>query len=425
MRSLNTSLLNKKQMSLKTFGNSMYPLLHDGDVVYLKKTAFSRLRINDIVCVKKYGVLQTHRIIYKTPKYVITKGDNNLKADGRVYERQIVGRVYQVKRDGQVFDPEEIYLIQSTLYFQEIVKIKKAFEKAGIDFVFLKGLPVHLYYEKKHPRRLYSDCDVLVAKKDFIASQKILNKYKYSAGEKSLSLLHKTLRRTETQMSYYKPVGTFPVIFDIHCEAVFTIPQLGSLDAIYPNKLITSISKDLLDQKKNVKILGEDFPILQTDDQLLFLCHNFFRDNFSRSPKLNLLHTVAQHVLTKETYGKQLVYKTNKYKLENIIHPALQLLGIYYPDLRYNKILDLIRPTNAALQYIKRNIYSQQAVATESRISTGVMRFKNQFYLSPQPLRKRILVFFQPNVLYSIIWSISKICLTKIRIRTRLKMSIG
>jgi len=67
-----------------------------------------------------------------------------LESDGKIHPQQIIRKVYQVKRDGRIFDPESLYLLQSTLYFQEIVKIKKAFEREGIGFVFLKGLPLHI-----------------------------------------------------------------------------------------------------------------------------------------------------------------------------------------------------------------------------------------------------------------------------------------
>ena len=54
-------------------------------------------------------------------------------------------------------------MLQSSTYFSEIIKIKQALEKNGVEFVFLKGLPIHLYFEKSFPRRIYGDCDLLIS----------------------------------------------------------------------------------------------------------------------------------------------------------------------------------------------------------------------------------------------------------------------
>jgi len=151
MENIIACLKKQKQFSLKSQGSSMLPLLQANDVIYYRQTTFSRCKTNDLIMAKKNGQLFTHRVIYKTKKYLITKGDNNLQSDGKIYPRQIIAKVYQIKRNGKIFHPENLYLFQSTLYFQEIVKIKRAFEKEKIDFVFLKGLPLHLYFKGKHP----------------------------------------------------------------------------------------------------------------------------------------------------------------------------------------------------------------------------------------------------------------------------------
>ncbi len=102
---------------IKTFGNSMYPLLLDGDILYLKKIKFSKIRVNDIITAKDSIRYFTHRVIYKGKNYVVTKGDNNPITDKKVYAKDIIGRVENVKRQGNIFNPEQIYLLQSSLYF--------------------------------------------------------------------------------------------------------------------------------------------------------------------------------------------------------------------------------------------------------------------------------------------------------------------
>ena len=186
MQNILKSLLKTKSFSLKAEGNSMLPVLHSGDVVFYRKTSLKGIKVNDLVLIKKNNKLFTHRVIYKAV-FLITKGDNNPESDGKIYPRQIIGKVVKVKRDGREFDPNQIYLLQSSLYFQEIIKIKFLFEKQNIDFVFLKGLPLHLYYEGEHPRRIYADCDVLVNKNDFQRAEKTLLKQGYKKQDSSLS----------------------------------------------------------------------------------------------------------------------------------------------------------------------------------------------------------------------------------------------
>jgi signal peptidase I len=158
-------LLSTGKIPLKSTGQSMLPILYENDIVYFKKISFSKIKVNDLIVFKMKSKLITHRVVYKTNKYLITKGDNNPASDGKIYPRKILGKVYKIKRNGQTFNPETFYLLQSTNYFQEIVKIKNEFDKKNINYVFLKGLPLHLYFEGSHPQRLYADCDVLVIKK--------------------------------------------------------------------------------------------------------------------------------------------------------------------------------------------------------------------------------------------------------------------
>ncbi len=126
-------IIRNKSLPLKSQGSSMLPILYSNDMAYFKKIQFKQVKIDDIILVHKNKRPFTHRIIYKTDKYLITKGDNNFQSDGKIYPRQIIGKVAKVKRDGKEFDPNQIYLLQSSLYFQEIVKIKNTFEKEKND----------------------------------------------------------------------------------------------------------------------------------------------------------------------------------------------------------------------------------------------------------------------------------------------------
>jgi signal peptidase I len=391
----------KRITSIKAFGNSMFPLLHDGDVVYLKKTAFSRLRVNDIVCFKKYGALQTHRIIYKSATYVITKGDNNLKSDGRVYERQIVGRVYQVKRDGEIFNHEDIYLVQSTLYFQEIVKIKKAFEKAGINFVFLKGLPLHLYYEGKHPRRIYADCDILISRKQLTAVNEVMKNKGYQKDTSSFLPTQKFFQLEKTEISYYKNVNGLFVGFDIHLEPVFLMVQFSDLNALYPRKKVDALTTELLVTKRTVIIDGNSFPILSPENVVLYLALHFFHGNLKEIDRLLLLFTATKK-LNRQHIDK-LIEVIKKYSLENFVYQSFTMLQKFYPSSLPQSFLTQIQPQSEKMQQAMKHS-SLFHIENNPRIVNGIQRFQYIFALSPQPFWRKIQILLNVQILVTILW---------------------
>lgn len=148
------------------------------DILYFKKVPFKTIKTNDLIVIKKRETF-AHKVIYRQEKYLITRGNNNTISDGEIYPDQIIGKIYKIRRGNSIIDIEDTYLIQSTQYFQEIVKTKHVLEKENIDFIFLKGLPIHLFYEKYHPRRIYVVCDVLIDKRDDEKSKKIFERFNY------------------------------------------------------------------------------------------------------------------------------------------------------------------------------------------------------------------------------------------------------
>lgn len=98
----------------------MAPFFKDGDLVYLKKVKFPQIKVDDFVSFKKNNCFVTHRVVYKTPFYLIAKGDNNLQTDGKIYAKDIFGAVDKIKRKNSFFYPADLCLFQSTYYFKEI-----------------------------------------------------------------------------------------------------------------------------------------------------------------------------------------------------------------------------------------------------------------------------------------------------------------
>jgi len=395
-------LLKSNQLSLRSSGVSMEPFFHENDILYFKKVPFNKIKVDDFIVIKQNRRLISHRVIYKTDKYLITKGDNNPRSDGKIYPKQVVGRVYQLKRNQQILNPENLYLIQSTLYFDEIVRIKNQFDRKKINYVFLKGLPLHLYYEGMHPKRIYADCDVLVEKKDFQKAEKTLTKYGYKKAKTELSKAHSKIKSREVENAYIKVVNHLAVMFDLHLEAVFMMTQLGSLDNLYPQKLIDQLTEDFLKTKRGKKINNEKFLILNTYYLILYLALHLFHHNFQGAFRYQLLDTIIRKEKPSNEAVKHLAETIKKYRLQNFVHPVFVLLKKYYKTPIPNSFLKEIKPKSLV------NLNNLSLFDDEPRLRAGITRFKNLFFLSPEPWCKKIWVFFNPQVAYSIFWVLQK-----------------
>ncbi len=402
---LSSKLLKRKRFTLKSFGNSMYPILQSGDILYYKNTRGNDICTNDIVMVRKGGRVLTHRLIYKKNKTIITKGDNNLISDGKIYPRNIIAKANKIKRNGQIFDFESLYLLQSTFYFQEIVKITNAFKKGKVNFVILKGLPLHLYYENNHPRRLYLDCDVLISKKEFSRGEIILLKEGYKKYESSLSSTQKKLKNKKTEISYYKIINGYPVVFDLHSETVFMMTQLGKLNVLYPQKFIDQLTDEFLKTKKEVVIQNEKFSILNSEFLILYLALHFFHHNFHGAFRLEFLDKVIRtSMLNRESFNR-LSLTIIKYRLQNFVYPVFLLLKKHYHTPLSTSFFRSIQPAN---HKIMKHVLAINIFDDEARVIAGISRFKLLFLLSPRPIWIKSLVFINPQVIYSIFWVIRR-----------------
>lgn len=322
MQKILKSFLAGKSFSLKAEGNSMLPILRSGDVVYYRKTSFNEIKVNDLVLIKKNKKLFTHRIIYKN-HFLVTKGDNNPKSDGKIYPEQIISKLHQVKRGGRIFNPEQPYLLQSTLYFQEIIKIKEQLENKGIDFVFLKGLPLHLYFEGTHPRRIYADCDLFFYSQD----RSKINNIMYGLGfrkEKKDESSYQTFSKKQTiEEDYYKIVNNFPIVIDIHFEAL--LMTIIPFDDFRAN--LSKLSSQMLKNKIYITVQKEKFPIFTIEDLLLYLfvhqAHHFWSGVF----RLEFIYSVIKKENINWLY---VITKAKQSGLINLVIPGFYLLNKYY-----------------------------------------------------------------------------------------------
>lgn len=389
MLNLLRKLKRQKSFSLKAEGESMLPLLHPHDIGFYKKISFNKIGTNDIVFAGRKNQFFTHRVIYKARDYLVTKGDNNPIADGKISPQHIFGKLTQVRRRGRLIDPEMLYLIQSTFYFQEIIKIKNALIKNQIDYVFLKGLPVHLYFENSHPRRLYQDADVLINREDYLKAKKILLKSGYQLAYSSLFLEKNQEEETNKQeTSFFKLVNGFPVVFDVHLEPVFMMTQFGHLDALYPQRLIDQLGREFLQTKKEIIINNEKFFILNSKFLIIYLALHFFHHNFRGAFRLELLDKVIRKLKLNNKDWINIRTKINQFHLNNFVYPVFYLSRKYYqtpfPDfMNFRNFID----------FKNLDIFSD-----EFRLESGMNRFKNLFFLSPLPWYKKIFIFGNSSV---------------------------
>ncbi len=390
---------------IKTFGYSMIPLLHNGDIIFINKIEFKKVKLNDIVCVTKNNKIFTHRVVFVGPNFIISKGDNNIFSDGKIYPKNLIGVVKQVQRGTQKVEVETLYLMQSTFYFKEIIKIKKALENNKIDFLFLKGLPIHLLYEKSYPRRLYADCDVLIDKKSFARVKKTFKQLGYSALDTSYSSVQKKLKKSEVEMSFSKVVNGATVSIDVHLEAVFLMSQIPSINALYPKKFVESFTIDLLNQKRYVELLSEKFPILSGENLFVYLILHLFHHNFIGSYRYDLIIKVLQN---EKLDFKNIIKTIQTYKLNNFVYPVILLLVKNYGVKIEASLLKEIKPNDIQLTRIKQKIKTINIFDSENRVSSGVNRFRLIYDLSPAENLKKLTIFLNPQVVFFICWFVFK-----------------
>lgn len=396
--------MSNNLFKIKTSGLSMMPVLHDEDVVEVIKIPFSRINVNDIICFQRNSQLMTHRVVYKAKDHVVAKGDNNPFSDGKIKAERIIGKVDFIEREGKRLSIDEIYLFQAGIYFQEIKKTVKLLEKEKINFAVLKGLPLYIHLEKKYPKRIYADCDVLVSKKDISKVNDILMQKGYTTYNFSKSHLHNILKGDVSEVSYVKKVNNFPVVLDIHSEANFLIPTLGKLNLLYPQKEIEKLSSMFLERKTYVSVHGIKVPVLSDEDCLLFLLLHLSHHGFYGYNRYELIKSLlAVKKIKRDTFLKTV----REFNLANFIYPSVILFDKYYPGVLLSEIKIKLRsliPVRV-VTYSNGIIRDLSIFDDEARISNG-SRFKRFFLLSPRPIVIRMLVFLQPKIVYSIAYTL-------------------
>ena len=386
----------RKLRKIRTFGNSMYPLMKNEDVIHYRPIEFKKISVGDIVVVQKDSVFITHRVVYKNSSSVITKGDNNLKPDQPFGEKDIIGKVYMIQRGRKKVKIEELYLLQSSIYYKEICRLNDELHKARVKFVFLKGLPLHLYYERSYPRRVYADCDILINKKEKNKIEKIIGKFGYKKLYEGPIKVDRA-KNLSTEINYFKVVNGIQVVFDIHFAPAFMMTKLNINHRFYDPVLLDSLTAHFLQNKRKIRIEHNQFTILQPFELVAYLALHFFHHNYRDMFRLQLIKEILQKDFSASNWNK-LGKLIIKYKLQNFIFPVFILLQDYYKVRISSTFLVTIYPggfLNAILlRRVKNSVFISQ-----TRFQAGIERFFLLFIFSPQPLYKRLEVFVDWEVI--------------------------
>jgi len=183
--------------------------------------------------------------------------------------------------------------------------------------------------------------------------------------------------------------------------------QLGKLDALYPQCLIEKLTEDFLRKKQKVIIQGSNFYLLSSSNLVIYLALHLFHHNFRGAFRYDFLDKIIRREKFTSITVKYLTVIIKKYQLENFVYPVFVLLKKYYQTPLPKNFLHQIEPSN--LKTLKLyNFKNLNIFDDEPRIKAGVNRFKNLFFLSPNPLWKKVLVFLSLQVIYSVFWTLKR-----------------
>lgn len=366
----------------------MIPLLHDGDIVHFNTISFHRLAVDDIVTVCKNGSLFTHRVIYKGNNYFITKGDNSILADGKFYIKDLVGCVVKVTRGTVSFDPSNYYLIQSTLYFNELTRVFGKFNDSGVNYLVLKGLPLYIHIMGSYPRRIYADCDILVASKHRQKAIRILGELNFSK-ESNIQYrdLQRFIGREDMEVNYIKLVRGLPILLDVHFSVNFITNKVPSPFFVL-KKILNDLTDYFLLSKRHILLGNHRIPILNPNTLLVYLLLHCFQHQWYGIYRYQFLTKVIRK------YRKQIDWSIvismfTKYRLIRYVSPSLYLLKKYFGITGWERhILEKHKADyDYALRFFKLVYYEN--VIFETELNGIILRIKKAlmiFLLHDEPL---------------------------------------
>lgn len=371
-------------------GKSMAPLILPNDKIIIVKA--SSLKVNNIVVFKKEERLIAHRLIYVSPTkdFFVTKGDNNLKSDGKIKPSQILGKVNSVKRNGETIKLSHIYLSQSSAYLEELTKINKVLGQKCIPYIFLKGLPLHLHLGQTFPKRLYLDADILINKTDLTQVDKILV---YLGFKKQKHTLFDKKIKGSTQISYLKETNPFPVIIDLHLEPAIGFTKLKSINKLLPST--KQFTQHLFKNVQEINLNKRNFPILSTEALILYFFLHLYHHNFHGAHRLEFMDAIIR---SQKIDWDKVVATTRKFNFTNFVFPGISILRQHYETPFPAAFIKAITPFPAQRLVVKVIAKLISPFNSGARAQEGAKRAILLFLLSPSSLTLKIKTLFHKEV---------------------------
>lgn len=91
-------------------GESMSPILKQGDIITIRAISPENIRLGDIVVFATNGTLCAHRLVMKIFRggrfILITKSDNAFVIDRPFYDKKLLGKVVEIKKDAVTLNLE-------------------------------------------------------------------------------------------------------------------------------------------------------------------------------------------------------------------------------------------------------------------------------------------------------------------------------
>jgi len=100
-------LRSSGRLRLRVTGWSMYPTIWPGDTLELERTERDELSTGDIVLFNRDRRLFAHRIWKTDASATVTRGDAMPRADAAVEEKELLGRVASITRNGKCIQPSK------------------------------------------------------------------------------------------------------------------------------------------------------------------------------------------------------------------------------------------------------------------------------------------------------------------------------
>ena len=96
-------LNNNSILRVKVNGNSMWPLIRNGNIVVVRKVNFREIRVGDIVFTNVGSNILCHRVFGRRGDFIVTKADTFIGFDPPVTKEALIGKVVAKEKNGRVY----------------------------------------------------------------------------------------------------------------------------------------------------------------------------------------------------------------------------------------------------------------------------------------------------------------------------------